>query len=94
MWGRDQYHSGAERIYVNSKTRVKDPFFTNDCKNYDGSVLAIFPKDNTCDISLAIDLLNKVDWEELGFVCDGRYMFSQRSLETTYLPSSFSELRK
>ncbi len=25
--------------------------------------------------------LNEVDWTDLGFVCDGRFLFSQRSLE-------------
>lgn len=44
MWGRDFYHSDQERIYVNAKTRCNTPFFHNECKNYDGSVLAIFPK--------------------------------------------------
>ena len=34
MWGRDQYHSEEARIYVNSKTRIQNPFFTNECKNY------------------------------------------------------------
>ena len=91
MWGRDQYHSDDERIYVNSKTRMQNPFFTNECKNYDGSVLAIFPKKRIC-IENAVNLLNSVDWEELGFVCDGRYIFAQKSLETTFLPKEFKQL--
>ena len=35
-------------------------------------------------------LLNDVDWAELGFICDGRYMFTQRSLEQSPLPESFA----
>jgi adenine-specific DNA-methyltransferase len=30
--------------------------------------------------------LNTVDWADLGFVCDGRFLFAQRSLEQTPLP--------
>lgn len=35
------------------------------------------------------DKLNEIDWQELGFVCDGRFLFSQRSLENAMLDSSF-----
>jgi adenine-specific DNA-methyltransferase len=31
-----------------------------------------------------------VNWQELGFVCDGRFLFTQRSLQTSVLPDSFS----
>ena len=33
--------------------------------------------------------LNAVDWADLGFVCDGRFLFTQRSLENAPLPASF-----
>ena len=36
-------------------------------------------------------MLNDVDWSELGFVCDGRFLFSQRSLEQALLPEEFAE---
>jgi adenine-specific DNA-methyltransferase len=87
-WGRGLYESDEQRIYVNCKTRDKNPFFTNDCKYYDGSVLAIFPK-KQIDINKAIDLLNSVDWDELGFKVGNRFCFTQKSLENTYLPNSF-----
>jgi hypothetical protein len=36
-------------------------------------------------------MLNKeVDWQELGFVCDGRFLFTQRSLQTCLLPDRFA----
>jgi hypothetical protein len=36
-------------------------------------------------------MLNKeVDWQQLGFVCDGRFIFTQRSLQTCLLPDKFS----
>ncbi|WP_414600982.1 hypothetical protein [Helicobacter sp.] len=38
------------------------------------------------------DKLNDIDWRELGFVCDGRFLFSQRSLENAMLDSSFNAL--
>lgn len=93
-WGRMHHISERQRIYVNAKTRRSNPFFLNPCPNYDGSILALFPKDPDMDISLAVGLLNSVDWEELGFVCDGRFLFSQRTLQTCLLPASFASLRR
>lgn len=93
MWGRQHYVSEAPRIYVNAKTRRAAPFFINDCKNYDGSILALFPKYPHMNLRRAVEMLNTaVDWEDLGFVCDGRFMFSQRSLLTCCLPESINEL--
>ncbi len=88
-WGRDFYHSDKKRIYVNCKTRNSKPFFLHDSTYYDGSVLAIFPKNQKLDIKQLCDDLNKVNWYELGFVCDGRYIFSQKSLENAPLPETF-----
>ena len=90
-WGRKYYESDSNRIYVNNKTRNKSPFFYHSCKAYDGSVLAIFPKfeatEEQCE-EMAKEL-NEVDWNELGFLCDGRYLFSQKSLENCCLPDTF-----
>ncbi len=91
QWGRVHYISNEKRIYVNAKTRNKSPFFTHPCNNYDGSVLAIFPKNQEVDIKQVCDALNSVNWYELGFVCDGRYLFSQKSLEGAPLPISFNK---
>ena len=91
MYGRNYYVSEKPRIYVNMKTRNVAPFFCNDCNAYDGSILAIFPKFKTNNIDEIKKDLNAVDWYDLGFVCDGRYLFSQRSLETTVLPSFFEK---
>lgn len=90
-WGRDYYKSDLPRIYVNTKTRNKKPFFLHDCKAYDGSILAIFPKFEVDSIMLQrlCDKLNAINWEELGFVCDGRYLFGQRSLQHCLLDKSF-----
>lgn len=92
-WGRKYYESNDERLYVNGKTRNSNPFFYHKCKAYDGSVLAIFPKFKTTPEQLKkiAEELNKVDWEELGFVCDGRFIFSQNALENCILPSSFGK---
>lgn len=90
-WGRDYYKSNLPRIYVNAKTRNKKPFFLHSCKAYDGSVLAIFPKFrvDSKELENLCTRLNELDWQELGFVCNGRYLFSQRSLETCMLDCSF-----
>lgn len=95
-WGRDYHKSDEARIYVNAKTRNKKPFFLHPCKAYDGSVLAVFPrfKVDLADLQKLCEMLNNVDWEELGFVCDGRFLFSQRSLENSVLGSEFGEVYK
>lgn len=91
LWGRNFYESNEKRIYVNCKTRDKKPFFTNDCKNFDGSVLGIFPKKDI-DLEKAITMLNSVDWDDLGFKIGGRFCFSQKSLENILLPKQFGKL--
>lgn len=90
QWGRGYHQSPRPRIYVNGKTRRPQPFFVHDCPHYDGSVLAIFPRDPAVDVRALAAALNAVDWADLGFVCDGRFLFTQRSLEQTPLPASFS----
>jgi adenine-specific DNA-methyltransferase len=92
QWGRRHHVSDRKRIYVNHKTRNGRPFFLNDCTNYDGSVLALFPHRPELrrdDLLRLTGMLNEVDWSELGFVCDGRFLFGQRSLENALLPEDF-----
>jgi len=93
-WGRDFYHSDEKRIYVNCKTRNKKPFFLHESKYYDGSILALFPKNQTLSVKSLCNDLNKVNWAELGFVCNGRYIFSQKSLENAPLPKNFLKYLK
>ena len=86
LWGRGYYQSSLPRVYVNNKTRRASPFFVHPCTHYDGAVMAIFPHDPAQDVHALADALNKVDWADLGFVCDGRFLFTQRSLEQAPLP--------
>lgn len=79
-WGRFYPENDLKRIYVNCRTRVDKPFFLSECKNFDGSVLALFLKDQSMDEKNLCDVLNSLDWEDLGFKCGGRYMFGQRTL--------------
>ncbi|MYD46430.1 MAG: class I SAM-dependent methyltransferase [Gammaproteobacteria bacterium] len=78
-WGRKYCSRQGVRIYVNSKTRNNKPFFVSEIEAYDGSVLALFPKLGV-EPNRAAQKLNNTDWEKLAFVCDGRLLFSQRSL--------------
>jgi adenine-specific DNA-methyltransferase len=92
-WGRMHHVSDSPRIYVNVKTRRSRPFFLHDCLNYDGAILALFPKRRDMDLARATEWLNdRVDWQELGFVCDGRFLFTQRTLQTCLLPDEFERL--
>jgi len=90
-WGRFHADNEAPRIYVNQKTRHAQPFYLHDCRNWDGAVLALFPHRKDADVKKLAAQLNEVDWAELGFVCDGRFLFAQRSLEQALLPESFAE---
>ena len=93
-WGRLHHVTDRPRIYVNAKTRRARPFFLHECPNYDGAILALFPKQHGMHLSLAAEMLNdQVDWDELGFVCDGRFLFTQRTLQNCLLPASFEMLR-
>ena len=87
MWGRDFYKSDRRRIYVNAKTRNTNPFFIHECKNYDGSVLALIPKNDEVESNIDNYLikLNQIDWSSLGFKVGGRYMFTQKTLENITL---------
>ena len=90
VWGRDFHHSNKKRIYVNCKTRQENPFFINDCLNYDGSVLALIVKDDNIDIEKFKDILNGIDWDDLGFMQGGRYIFTQKTLENLKIPKIYT----
>ena len=93
-WGRKFPLNRLPRIYVNGRTRKPTPFFLHDCLNFDGSILALFPRHtqiNRRDLIECTMMLNhEVDWQQLGFVCDGHFLFTQRSLQTCLLPDKFS----
>ena len=92
-WGRNHHQAERPRIYVNGKTRRAQPFFLHDCPDYDGSILALFARNPAMDLQAAVNLLNTaVDWDDLGFVCAGRFLFAQRSLQHCWLPACFSQL--
>ena len=88
QWGRAFFESNLPRIYVNGKTRNKNPFFINECNAYDGSILAIFPKfqvKNKQHLKEICNYLNKLPWSDYGFNCDGRFLFNQKALENSMI---------
>jgi len=89
QWGRGYPETDAPRIYVNGRTRRSHPFFLHPCNHFDGAVLALFPHDPKANLKKLCAALNQVDWSELGFICDGRFIFTQRSLENAPLPLCF-----
>ena len=80
QWGRKYCDRQSLRLYVNCKTRNLKPFFRHKAEAYDGSVMALFPKGECTDLDKALYDLNKVNWQDLGFECGGRLLFSQNSL--------------
>ncbi|MCL2022011.1 MAG: class I SAM-dependent methyltransferase [Betaproteobacteria bacterium] len=95
QWGRLYPLNNHPRIYVNCKTRNPKPFFLHSSPHFDGSILALFPKNpaiSQTELKQAAQMLNDmVDWRDLGFVCDGRYLFTQRSLQNCLLPADFQQ---
>ena len=89
-WGRLHHRSQGPRIYVNAKTRRDNPFYVHDCPDYDGSVLALFPRRSGLDLERLTGMLNGVDWSGLGFRCGGRFLFSPAALEEVLLPAEFA----
>jgi adenine-specific DNA-methyltransferase len=94
QWGRAFPINEHPRIYVNGRTRKPSPFFLHDCPAFDGSILALFPKNRQIArrdlIECTMMLNHEVDWQQLGFICDGRFIFTQRSLQNCLLPDKFS----
>jgi adenine-specific DNA-methyltransferase len=89
QWGRGYHQSALPRVYVNNKTRRLQPFFVHPCRHYDGAFWR-FSRTIRLPMCRLAAALNAVDWADLGFVCDGRFLFSQRSLEQSPLPASFA----
>ncbi|MDR3055699.1 MAG: class I SAM-dependent methyltransferase [Zoogloeaceae bacterium] len=92
-WGRLHPQNEHPRIYVNGKTRRADPFFLHASPHFDGAILALFPHDKKMSaqqLQTLTRLLNQVDWRELGFVCDERYLFTQHALQNCLLPDEFA----
>lgn len=85
-WGRKIRYIPGPKIYVNMKTRDLKPFFTHESGWFDGSILALIPKENNkYSIQELIDILNNTDWESQGFKVGGRLIFGQRSLLNAYI---------
>lgn len=85
-WGRAWKQSDRPRVYVNGKTRVQNPFFTHSCTAYGGAVLALFAVAPDLDVAKAAAVLNRVNWNALGFKAGGRFEFNQRALQHCLLP--------
>lgn len=79
-WVRKPNKETKKKIFVNCKTRDTKPFFTADGDYWDGSLLALIPKDNNLDVDKYVDKLNNTDWDKQGFKVGGRLIFSQKSL--------------
>ena len=64
-----------KNAFMSTPKRTKKPLFIHQCPNYDGSILALFPYNQNLDLQNLCDKLNAINWQELGFVCGGRFCF-------------------
>jgi len=69
-------------IYVNSKTREDKPFFKEKIGYFDGSILALIPKDKFVDIDFWLSKLNnnKKSFLEQGLLVGNKFQLTQRTL--------------
>lgn len=79
-WVREPKNLEGNKILVNTKTRDKKPFYISSAKNWDGSLLALIPKNNEINLAKWVEKLNNLDWKSLGFLVGGRLIFSQKTL--------------
>lgn len=91
LWGRDFVNNNKKRVYVNCKTRKSNPFFTHTCNKFDGSILALFLRDQNLNAKHCAKVLNSIDWGDLGFKVGGRYCFSQKALQNTKIPNKIAK---
>lgn len=92
-WVRPYKRNTLKRVYVNGKTRYNSPFFLHPCNDFDGSILAIFPKNQNINIEEFKNCLNAVDWGKIGFKSGGRYLFSQNALMNAPIPLTFEKFK-
>jgi adenine-specific DNA-methyltransferase len=81
----------APRIYVNCKTLTSNPFFTHPCRDWDGAILAIFPRFQVQSLQSIVDAFNAVDWNDIGFMWHGKYVFASGRLTNSLLPPTFEQ---
>ena len=69
-------------IYVNAKTREENPFFIEKIGYFDGSILALIPKEKNIDLNYWTNKLNnsKKEFLEQGFLVGNKYQFTQKGL--------------
>lgn len=95
---RDLMLKNAPRIYVPSKTRKMEPFFTNhQCGFYTGAILGLFPKYGlTLDIlEVWVNYFNSDEFrkqlERAGLVARGRLELQPKTLEELLLPNKIPD---
>ena len=85
-WGAVRNLSYMEQdgyyIYVNCKTREEKPFFKEKASYFDGSILALIPKDKKIDLNFWIKKLNSSinSFREHNMFINNKYILSQRTL--------------
>ena len=78
------------QIFVNMKTRKKEPFYTLEQKSgepilFDGGVLSIYCDFSKKDTQELKNTLNKLNWEKMGVYTNGRFHFTQSLLKSVLL---------
>lgn len=89
-WGRKPNKVIGNKILANCKTRDMKPFYISSAEYWDGSLLALIPK-NKFNLDEVVNKLNILDWEKYGFKVGGRLIFTQKSLSNVYIKGGENE---
>jgi adenine-specific DNA-methyltransferase len=85
----EQMEQQGKCIYVNAKTRNQSPFYIHDRCYYDGAVLALYPKEQTCDLDYWCSYLNNniEDFKTQGMYVNNKYSFTVKTLSDLIIQS-------
>ena len=74
--------TGKKYIYVKNKSRKSKPFWIGDAGYFDGSILALCPKNDTIPLEAHVDTLNSQDEEYVlrSILTNTKYSFTQSSV--------------
>ena len=78
-------------IYVNQRTRNKEPFFIHKSCYFDGTIIALIPKQNNCDLNMWINILNNNPdmFKNQGLLLGNKFMLNKIKLENLKIANNF-----
>ena len=78
-------------IFVNQRTRNNEPFFIHKSCYFDGTIIALIPKNNECNLNKWINILNNNPeiFKNQGLLIGNKYMLNKIKLENLKISNNF-----